>query len=344
MRFALRYIPVLFLLVAGISACCLVDEDMRDCETDYRLEYQLRLVTNMTTELQTQLSMASEVSVSNAMRTYLGAVFTDHAYDVDLAFYDVDQDSTILHHEAHIMDASQSSYTLYIPVRRYMHLASANLSSNPLLSIENGEYCHKARVVQEVRDTVPSHKSGFYTARLPMDIKEGEDQQFDVHLYMANCATAIMVDTLGSGIRDIKVYLSGFATGFDMCDSLYQFNYTPIVRADRIQIDEPGYIAYTAVHFPSRPATDSKVVINTDDPSVSEMADHPLWHFRVYTTLADGTTTETLLGVSRPIKPGQFKLLKAHAYTNGTVAPGDPSVSMLVTPDWSPGLDIPVNL
>ena len=46
------------------AACSLIDEDMRDCETDTRLDYELRLVTNMTTELQTQLSLEEDAEVA----------------------------------------------------------------------------------------------------------------------------------------------------------------------------------------------------------------------------------------------------------------------------------------
>ena len=330
---------VLFLLAAAFTACSLVDEDLSDCETDYHLNYQLRLVTNMKAELQTQLSMAADVTVSNAIQTYLNSIFTDNAKDVNLNFYDVEEDSTLLHHESHIMDANQSSYTLYIPVRQYMHLAMANLAQDELLTLENPDKCHNARIVQRIQDTIPTHKSGLFTARLPMDIKEGMDQKFDVHLYMSNCATALVVDTLGSGIKDLKVFMTGFATGFDLCDSLYHFDYTPIVKADRLSLDAPGNICYASVNFPSRTAEDTKVIIDTDDPGVGESAGHSLWQIKVYSTMKDGTVTETLLGISYPVKPGNFKLIKARAYPNGSVKPGDPSIAVSVTTEWEPATE-----
>lgn len=338
MRFSLKHI-ILFLTAAALSACSLVDEDLSDCETDYHLSYELRLVTNMKAELQTQLSMETEVSVANAIRTYLSGIFTDYAKDVDLSFYDVYEDSTILHHESHIMDANQSSYTLYIPVRKYMHLAMANVAQDDILSVEKADRCHTARLSQQVRDTIPSHKSGIFTARLPMDIKEGMDQQFDVRLYMANCATAIVVDTLGSGIKDLKVYMSGFATGLDLCDSLYHFDYTPVVKGDCITPDSPGTICYGCVTFPSRTPDDTKVVIDTDDPGVGDGANEALWQIKVYSEMKDGTVTETILGVSYPVGPGIFKLIKARAYTNGSVKPGDPSIAVSVTTDWEPATE-----
>lgn len=349
MRPALRHIFLFVLLAAALQACSLVDEDMRDCETDYNLDYELRLVTNMTTELQTQLSMemAADVVVSNTLKTQLSKIFTDYAHDVDLGFYDVQGDSTILHHESHIMNANQSSYTLYIPVRRYMHLASANVEENPSLSVVNGDICHKAQLMQEVRDTVPSHTAGCFTARLPMDVLEGVDQQFDVRLYMVNCATAVLVDTVGTGLRDVKVFLSGMATSFDLCDSVYHFNYNPIVRSNVVpMLESPGRTCSVAVSFPSRQPEDSKVIIDIDDPYATVGGGAAsLWQIRLYCTLPNGTVTETILGMTRPLHAGQFKLLKAKARPNGIIDPGDPSVVVVsVEQEWAPGLEIPVDL
>ena len=96
----------------------------------------------MTTELQTQLSMAADVNVSSALRQYMSGIFTDYAHDVNLSFYDVYGDSTRLHNERHIMDANQSSYTLFIPVRKYMHIAIANIEDNHLHALHPREKVH----------------------------------------------------------------------------------------------------------------------------------------------------------------------------------------------------------
>ena len=180
------------------AACSLIDEDMRDCEADTRIDYELRLVTNMTTELQTQLSLEEDAEVAAALEACWKEVFTDRAHDVDLSFYNVVEPMERLHHERHVMDASQTSYTLYIPVRRYLHLAVANLEGNGNLRLEDDTQSATAALRQQLADTLDSQTKGIFTARLPMDIREGVDQEFDVRLYMANSAAAIVLDTLGS--------------------------------------------------------------------------------------------------------------------------------------------------
>lgn len=337
MKFLKGYIALAFLLPV-LSGCSLVAEDMSDCETDYHINYELRLVTNMTTELQTQLSMSTDVEVASALETYLKDVFTDYAHDVDLSFYDVYGDSLRLHHENHIMNATQSSYSLYIPVREYMHVAVANISETPQLQLLEDEKCHTAILQQVVQDTIDTYKRGVFTARLPMAIQEGEDQQFDVKLYTTSCAHALVLDTLGSHIKDMKVFASGFATGFSLTDSTFRYSYTPVVRADKVPVgNTPGEpLCYAAVTFPSRNVPETKEIINTDG-FVTDVASESIWRYIIYTTLSDGTVTETILGVRIPVLPGQLKIIKCTVTDDGAVNPQAPWVGAMVTLDWSNG-------
>ena len=290
----------------------------------------------MTTELQTQLSMATDVQVASALGDYLKNVFTDHAHDVDLSFYDVFGDSLRLPPESHIMAANQSSYSLYIPVRKYMRVAMANNSEVPELQLVNDDKCHAALLQHVVKDTVGTFKRAVFTARLPMDIQEGEDQQFDVKLYTTCCAHALVLDTLGSHIKNMRVYANGFATGFSLADSTFRFAYTPWVRADKVDVKgAPGQrLCYAAVTFPSRDVPDSKVII-PDDDSVTEVADESLWRYTVYTTLQDGTITETVLGVKIPIQAGQLKIIQCTVTNDGAVNPKAPWVGASVTLKWN---------
>jgi len=320
------------------SGCSLVDEDMSDCGTEYHLDYELRLVTNMTTELETQVSTSTEASVSQALRDYLSNIFTDYAHDVDLSFYDVTLDSARLHHETHFMDANQSSYTLYIPVRHYMHLAAANIANNETVTLQGDEKCPTAMFSQVTKDTLPSHRTGLFSARLPMDIKEGVNQSFDVRLYMANCAAALVLDTLNSDVEDVKVFAKGFATDFVLRDSTYLYRHSPLIKADNLKLDEPGYMCFATVNFPSK-VEDTKTVIDSDDPFVTDVDAGPLWSMCVYVTTKEGTVTETVLDVSCPLFPGQLKVISAVVHEDGTLESWDQNVSVSIQLDWHPGLD-----
>jgi len=328
-----RWLPILSGLMA-LSACSLVREDLTACEADYQLTYELQLVTNITTELETELSLDTEVAVATALKAYLKNIFTDRAHDVDLSFYDTEGVQPRLYHDRRIMDANQTSYTLNIPVHKYLHLGLANLDGNQTLTLEDSDTGAGSHLQQQVADTLPSHKQGVFSARAHMDIKEGEDQKFNVNLYMANCAAALVLDTLGSGVKDIRVFATGFATAFDVADSLYRYQYNPIIRADKVEVTEYGSeLCYATVTFPSR-----MPVTKADDQAVT------YWEFRVYSYLPSGSITETKVSVTHPLEPAKLDILKAKVYGNGALEPGDQTVVVDVNLDWKPGMDHEIDM
>ena len=207
----------LFLLLLTVASCSVIDEDLSNCGEQAKLDYELRLVTNMTTELRTELTTQTDLQIAQALRDELSNVFSDFAHDVDLSFYDTKGDSARLQHDEHFMDANQASYELNLPMRHYMHLATANILDNKLVTFEEDERCHHSILRQIDRDTIDSHTTGIFTARQPMEVLEGIDQNFNVHLYMANCAATLVIDPRGHGQLDkIRVYSTGFATGFNI--------------------------------------------------------------------------------------------------------------------------------
>lgn len=337
-----KLIVVLVCQAASFTGCSLIDEDMRDCGQEYSMGYEMRLVTNITTELSTALSLTSDLAIKGSIETDLEDIFTDFAQDVNISFYDVKGDSLRLQHESHIMNASETSYALHLPARDYMHISAANIAGNSSVTIVDDERCHTARLSQEKRDTVRSHETGIFTARLPMDVREGIDQNFNVHLYMANCASAFVVDTAGVGLKDMKVYVTGFATDFMLCDSVYVFGPSPMVETNPVAAEErEGKLAFVAVNFPSRDPENepgSRMTIETEDPFISEISDDTIWELHVMATLSDGSVTRSVLGVRRPLRAGQFMVIRASAHHDGSVEPTSPAIAgVSVTLDWNSG-------
>jgi hypothetical protein len=333
--------------VAAFPACRLVDEDVSDCGEDFNLDYELQLVTNLRTEIQTVLDLEADLQVATELQSHLSEVFTDLAHDVDLSFYDTEEPMARLEHFGVVMDASESSYSLFLPGRPYLHTCVANLEAEPSVTLEDGDQCHTARLVQhpEVKDTVSIHKAGIFTARKRMDVLTGVDQHFDVSLFMVNAATALILDLADApDVKDLKVFLSGFADGFNVADSSYTFSTKQVVRTEMLPA-EPGSTerCFTSIHFPSRdvePAT--KVVIDIDDPDQDKRSDEILWQWEVYVTLADGTVTKTILGSYNPLHPAQLKAVKGTVHANGGVVSNDHSVGANVTLDWHEGMAIPI--
>lgn len=346
-----RHIFSLFLLGAVILSGCnsLVDEDMSDCGEDLTLDYELQLVTNMRTEIKTVLDLQADLQVATVLEEHLGEVFTDFAHDVDLSFYDTEGDMARLEHLGVVMDASQSSYSLFIPARPYTHTCVANLEADPHITLEDAGQCRTARLVQHpaVKDTVDAHLAGIFTARERMDILEGVDQHFDVNLYMVNAATALVLDMADApDVKDLKVFLRGFADGFMLADSTYTFDSDPVVRTKLLPAEAGSTErCYVSTHFPSRdvdPAT--RVVVDIEDPEGGKTSGEPLWHWEVYATLRDGSVTKSTLNVYSPLHAAQLKAVKGTVHANGSTSTEDPLVGASVALDWEPGKEHDIEL
>ena len=317
-----------FWLAAG---CSTIDDDLSDCGNTFELNYQLRLVTNMTTELKTQLTTMTEVSVANALTAHLKDIFTDFAHDVDLSFYDTENNQPRLQHDQHIMDANQQSYTINLPKRQYKHLAVANVLNNSVVSLLQDDFCRTSQLGLTTRDTIDSHTTGLFTARLPMNVLEGVDQQFKVNLYMANCAATLVLDPKGHTFKDIRVYATGFAKEFHISDSTYVFPAnSPLIKADKVETGN-DLLCFCSVNFPSPDAAPASSAKRRADEET------PLWQIKVYLTKTDDSVTETVLDITEPLKAGNLKIIKGALDDEGAVRPYDSTVGVSVTLDWNKG-------
>ena len=329
-----------------LTGCSMIDEDLSQCPPDVQeqaeVKYELTLVTNITTEMETKLSTQTDLDVAEALKGYLGGIFTDFAHDVDLSFYDTQGDSIRLQHDEHIMDANQASYRLNLPMRKYMHLATANILNNRQVALAAADRCHPSQLQQVVGDTIDSHETGLFTARQPMNVLEGVNQTFNVRLYMANCAAALVLDPRDfASLDDIRVYSTGFASGFSICDSVYRFDRVPpIVRTSPVSLRENTAHAFCSVTFPSREPWATRTVIETEEPFIAQPGEQSLWEFRVYVPQPDGTITETVLRVKEPLRAGQLKIIKCWIGEHGAVVTKNSEVSTSVTLDWKEGLHI----
>ena len=328
----------LFLSVLGaaiLSGCSyLVDEDRSDCGGSLRIDYRLRLVTNRQAELETVLPSEEDAPVRNALAAYLKGIFSDFAHDADLSFFG--EDGERLEHLNEIMDADAFSCSLYLPAGTVRHTAAANVEYNGPVSLEDGI------LVQHADGTASDlHRTGLFAGRGTLTVLPVGDQQATADLYMVNAATALVLETKGAeGIGDIKAYVSGMADSFSPADSTWSFASSPLVRTEGIPVGTGTQQCLVSVHFPSRdyrPGT--RTVTETVEPFLAEPAPEPLWSWRVYVPVSDGTVTETVLSLSTPLRAGQLKILKAKVYDTGIVSVSDPLVGVSVTLDWNQGQD-----
>lgn len=331
-------LPSALWLMAG---CSVIDDDLSNCPADeaqYQMEYELKLVTNMTTELQTQLTTITEISVANALKTHLENIFSDFAHDVNLSFYDTETTKERLEHRVDIINTNQTTYDLTLPMRKYLHLAVANIAQNKVVGLYKDNNSTTS-MLQQAEGTVASgssnsivdsHTTGLFTARQPMEVLSGVNQTFNVRLYMANSAAALVLDPKGHTFKDIKVYTTGFANEFHISDSAYVYpTASPLIKADKVGTAN-DLLCYCSVNFPSRDA-----ILASAKRRVGEKP--TLWQIKVYLTKTDDTVTETVLDITEPLKAGDLKIIKGSLDDEGAVRPYDSSVGVSVTLDWNDG-------
>lgn len=317
-----------FLLAMGLFSCSAIDDDLSDCpaeEKQFQMEYQLKLVTNMTTELETQLTTLTEIGVADALRAHLKDIFSDFAHDIDLSFYDTEGTLNSLYHKRDIIDANQTSYTLTLPMRRYMHLAVANIADNNTVALKDEQHSNTSVLMQTEGKTLSSHNTGLFTARQPMEVLEGVDQIFNIRLYMANSAVALVINPKGHTFTDMKVYATGFARQFNISDSVYVFPAeSPMIRADKVETGNE-LLCFCSVNFPSH------------DAETKAAEEKTLWQLKVYVTNTDGSVTESVLDIKEALKAGNLKIIKGELDNQGAIRPYDSNVGVSVKLDWGEG-------
>lgn len=305
-----------------------IDEDLSGCGADFRIDYNVRLTTNLHARLGLELGEAGEQAIAARIGQALSPVFAERASDVDLSFY---EGGTLAHHEEHVMDASSASYTLYLPVADYRHAAVANAGTEPLVALEGGEAYATLGLRQDEADTLGTHTAGLFAARRTLGVQEA-GQQFHVDLYMQNCAAVVVVDHNGHAPEELFGYLDGLACGFAVADSIYDFGRGSVVRASRTD-DGGGRTALYAAAFPSRDVAVRDRRTDGDG----------IWRIHVYVKL-DGRYTENILSVKEPLRAGALKIIKARIGDGGQVVTDAPDVGVSVKLDWKPGGDHDVEI
>ena len=75
MKSSLVHILTINLLAGLLFSCSLIDEKVSECEVESSVAYELQLVTNFATEIQTELDQVEDIPVATALENYLKPVF-----------------------------------------------------------------------------------------------------------------------------------------------------------------------------------------------------------------------------------------------------------------------------
>lgn len=308
---------------ATLSSC--IDEDMSDCGKDYQIQYNLQLNTQLNTTVDQELNLATEQGIANNLKQELGAIFSDHAKDNDLSFF---TDEALSHHEANKMDANSVSYTIFLERNAYTNLALANTAAAANISIKGANVLNTLALAQEKKDTIDSHNIGLFSSRL--NIQENDfDKNLKTTLYMANSASAVVIDKNNVQAEEIFGFVKGIADEFMVNDSIYHYDNGTVVRAKKTTGTETHESLY-AVSFPSRDG----YYIGNGSKATEEQAG--IWEFHVIVKI-NGKYTENILSFPSPLKAGTLKIAKVTLQPDGSFHSNTQNVGVSVKLDWKPG-------
>ena len=335
-------------------SCSTIDDDLDDCFIDLQAEYELRLVTNENLELARVLS--DRPGIADALRQHLSGVFSDQGRDLNLSFY---LNGTRSHQQTESMNnASTHRVSMTLEIEDYEHLAIANVQNNGVVTLE-GDNTLQTSILksQTSNQEIASQSTGIFTGRRSFPNMTWGAYPYHMPLYMANCAAAIVLDPRTAKFTDVKIFTKGFATSFNVADSTYQYDNSPLVRAERVAMpDTTRWLAFSAVSYPSKEpnalarqnssplgetegglSSSTRSRVDTDQPFSYADSGQDLWQYECYVTLSDATITKTTLTIRHPLRGGQLKVLRAYIDDQGVIRLYDTTVGVDVDLKWNSG-------
>ena len=305
----------------------------------------MQLVTNLDLELETKLSAETDVYTRTVLHDYFSNIFSDHAHDINIGFYNTATEELVYSIED-VIDATQSTYTFYLPKNNYYAIALANIAHNGAATLVDQDNSRMAQLETPSSDTIPTQETGIFAVQREIYVQDSVDQKIDLMLHMASCAFALVIDTNVVHVKSMRGFLCGMADGLVLRDSLYTHNKPKIIRMERIEPEaqsaERRNYGFTELRM-SAPQEDADTAHYSlfgcaSFPSPDEASMGSYYQAKVYVELENGTTTETVLSLYEPLQAGQLKIVKLDLQTDGSVIPTQESeVGATVTLDWKEG-------
>ena len=327
-RLVVIWIPLFF------AACTLIYDDLSVCGEELVVDYQLQLHTELSMQLQTELMTEAEEPVRYSLGKWLAPIFTDKAKDVDLRFYSGATDE-IRHQIQEEINDQRTSYTIRLPQEDYMHLGVANIEDNHAVRLTGGAHSETMELALTDDPEIPSLNTGVFTARMPMSVGD-TSARFEVHLYMATCAVALVVDTtLCDSLVSMYAILSGSASRFALRDSVYSYDGGQKIVCEEVAVTSPAKAPARTLAPTDSTQTDTYSCFAA---SMFPTADDRPWELVVETTLRGNRHTTTTMTIDEPVQAGTLRILRVYVDGKGAVLP-DKGQEMAVTVslDWKQG-------
>ena len=313
----------------SLSSCYYIDDHASDCPccdegTAINVDYYLRVVSNISLQINAQLKEEGDAAVRNYLSArYVNAPINSEA---SLFFYPLDGGTPTALSEQ--MDNNTISLSLRLRAQQYRHITAIGTSKTVQLTDRDNASTLALRQVDG--DTLAGHEQPLYAGRLDMTVENNVSQNFEVSLYPADAHVAVIATKQGT-FKDVKVYFTDLANGFNLSDSTYTFTANPLIRTAAQVIPGTAVTAFTATVFPSRDEAPGTI-----DPDVPASAG-AVWRVIVLATLPDGSVTRSVLYVRKALRAGDLRIIRLLISTDGAAEVSAADVGASVMLDWKKG-------
>ena len=317
-------------LLCALSSCSLIDDDLSVCGVDCKIDYELRLVADLNMSIHAQLRSQKDSAVAKVLENWITPIFAAEQNEAELFFFSTDEADELREHSIEQVTERHQSFTFYLPRDNYLHLASVNVADNGAVTMTGGTHSASMCIETKDLDILPSQKTALYTARYPLELDESESQSFEVNLYAASSAVALVLDSSAFDMRKIEVLLEGTASCMTMKDSTFLFG-----RETHIRLDELTGQCFGAISLPSRDEMPAAIQARHK----GKQADvEGLWQLKAHVTLPDGKVTETILSIDEALLAGTIRIIQCEVQDDGSLLPVTTThVGATVTLDWKEG-------
>ena len=189
------------------------------------------------------------------------------------------------------------------------------------------------------------------------ELKVRNEYTFTQPLFITNSAAAIILDPRTAQFSDVQVFTTGFATCFTPADSTFHFDDLPLVKAERVNLNNTPWLCFCTVNFPSREparqqamaptrAIDTSVYpnnppyrVDTDEPFLYDDCGQNIWRYEVYVKMKDEaeSVTRTVINIRHPLRAGQLKIIKGYIDGQGVIRLYDTELGAAVDLKWKTG-------
>lgn len=329
---------LLLLSLAAVGACALIDEQRNDCPEEMTLTCSLNLVNNKEQEMDENLGTLHDRPLREALEDYLSNVFISDAHDVELLFYDQRNRGKRTFRQKEVMDAEQKVFTVRVPASDYRVAGISNLSAVPMVSLQNETVSSAVSLVQKLSGKVSSHPSAVFTSRQRILVRDKDDQNFEMHFYMANAAAALLLNRDSSEVKSIRAEYIGLADTYKVVDSAYAFNQHAVVKADNIDVvpfekvggneEDASLEAEPFIYnsfwemWTKTPLMVCGVGFPSPNVSSEVIGIYPkIWTIDLYVTLSDDSVTRNQIYIGRPLVAGSLMIIKGWICADGSFSP-----------------------